>query len=126
VLLLPLLLAFPTHFLLLLLRLYLPQYLQPLATANPFTPLFLLWHPTPAPERLSAAVMRLVPTTQLYLKGLGDLALLVYSVFLFSLLQLVLSHTLFPMLARKWGIRKAGKAGRFGEQGYAVVVSVLF
>jgi acyl-CoA-dependent ceramide synthase len=100
VLLLPLLLAFPTHFLLLLLRLYLPPYLQPLATANPFTPLFLLWHPTPAPERLSAAVMRLFPTTQLYLKGLGDLALLVYCV-AFSLLRLVLSHTLLPALARK-------------------------
>ncbi|KAJ7907151.1 hypothetical protein B0H13DRAFT_1879863 [Mycena leptocephala] len=95
-----------------------PRHSQPLHPVIP--PLA----PTPAPERLSAAVMRLVPTTQLYLKGLGDLALLVYSVFLFSLLQLVLSHTLFPMLARKWGIRKAGKAGRFGEQGYAVVYTL--
>jgi hypothetical protein len=39
--------------------------------------------------------------TQLYLKGPGDLALLAYSVVLFSSLRLVLSHTLFPALARK-------------------------
>jgi hypothetical protein len=39
--------------------------------------------------------------TQLYLKGLGDLALLVYNVVLFSFLRLVLSHTLFPALGRK-------------------------
>jgi acyl-CoA-dependent ceramide synthase len=113
-------------FLLLLLQLYLPLSLQ--GVGNPFASFFLLSHPTPASEHLSAAVVRpkLAETTQLYLKGPGDLALLVYSVVLFSLLQLVLSHTLFPMLAQKWGVRKAGKAGRFGEQGYAVVVSVLF
>jgi acyl-CoA-dependent ceramide synthase len=63
----------------------------------------------------------LVGTTQLYLKGSGDLALLAYSIILFSFLRLVLSHTLFPMLARRWGIRQAGKMPRFREQGYAVV-----
>ncbi|KAJ7875966.1 hypothetical protein B0H13DRAFT_2347890 [Mycena leptocephala] len=101
--LLPLLLAFPTHFLLPLLRPYL------LATVNPFTPLFLLSHP--APGRLSAAVVRpeLVPTTQLYLKGPGDLVLLAYSVVLSSFLRLVLGHTLFPMLAQKWGYGKRGR-----------------
>ncbi|KAJ7795092.1 hypothetical protein B0H13DRAFT_2393177 [Mycena leptocephala] len=93
-----------------------------LATANHFTPFFLLSRPTPAPERLSAAVVcpELVPTTQLYLKGPGDLALLACSIILFSFLRLVLSHSLFPALACRWGIRKAGKVVRFGEQGYAV------
>ncbi|KAJ7870718.1 hypothetical protein B0H13DRAFT_2061554, partial [Mycena leptocephala] len=38
-----------------------------------------------------------------------------------SFLRLVLSHSLFPALARRWGIRKAGKVARFGEEGYAVV-----
>ncbi|KAJ7847771.1 hypothetical protein B0H13DRAFT_2405520 [Mycena leptocephala] len=93
-----------------------PPSLQPLVEANPFTPFFLLSHPTPAPDR-----PELVPTMQLCLKGPGDLVPLVYSVVLFSFLRLVLSHSLFPMLARKWGIRKAGKVARFGEQGYAVV-----
>ncbi|KAJ7923130.1 hypothetical protein B0H13DRAFT_2655277 [Mycena leptocephala] len=46
-----------------------PPSLQ--SVRNPFTPFFLLSHPTPAPERLPAAVVRpeLVETTQLYLKG---------------------------------------------------------
>ncbi|KAJ7907171.1 hypothetical protein B0H13DRAFT_2503318 [Mycena leptocephala] len=85
-------------------------------------PLLLAPHP-PTPERLSAAGVHpeLVKRTQLYLKALGDLALLAYSVVLFSFLRLVLSHTLFPMLARRWEIRKAGKVARFEEQGYAVV-----
>jgi hypothetical protein len=43
----------------------------------------------------------LIPTTQLYLKGPGDFALLAYSVVLFSFLGLVLSHTLFTPLAKK-------------------------
>ncbi|KAJ7923137.1 TLC domain-containing protein [Mycena leptocephala] len=47
--------------------------------------------------------------------------MLAYNIVLFSFLRLVLSHTLFPALARRWGIRKAGKLARFGEQGYAVV-----
>ncbi|KAJ7853439.1 hypothetical protein B0H13DRAFT_2580534 [Mycena leptocephala] len=109
-----------------LLRSYLLPSLQ--GVGNPFTLFFLLSHPIRAPERLSAAVVRpeLVPTTQLYLKGPGDLALLSYSVLLFSFLRLVLSHGLFPALARRWGIRKAGKLARFGEQGYAVVYFAVY
>jgi hypothetical protein len=49
-----------------------------------------LSHPMPAPERHSAVV----PTTQLYLKGLVDLALLVYSVVLFSFLRDPEPHTI--------------------------------
>jgi hypothetical protein len=62
----------------------------------------------------------LVETTHLYLKGPGDLALPVYSVsiVLFSFLRLMLS-LLMPVW--KWGIRKAGKAAWFGEQGYTVM-----
>ncbi|KAJ7831812.1 hypothetical protein B0H13DRAFT_2371264 [Mycena leptocephala] len=105
VLLLPPLLALPTHFLLPLLRPYLSLPLQ--GVGNPFTPFFLLSHSTAAPDRLSAAVLK-VP---------GDLALLTYSVVLFSFLRLVLSHSLFPALARRWGIRKPGKVVQFGEQG---------
>ncbi|KAJ7832116.1 hypothetical protein B0H13DRAFT_2430062 [Mycena leptocephala] len=107
--LLPSLLTLPTHF-----HPYLPPSLH--GVVNAFTPFFLLSHRTPTPDRLSAAVVRpeLGGPTQLYLKGPGDLALLVYSVVLFSLLRLVLSHMLFPMLARKWRIRKARKVARFG------------
>ncbi|KAJ7797923.1 hypothetical protein B0H13DRAFT_2298179 [Mycena leptocephala] len=56
VLLLPPLLALPTHFLLPLLRPYLSLPLQ--GVGNPFTPFFLLSHSTAAPDRLSAAVVR--------------------------------------------------------------------
>ncbi|KAJ7852132.1 hypothetical protein B0H13DRAFT_2284406 [Mycena leptocephala] len=113
---LPPLLAPPMHFLLPLLRPYLPLPLQ--GVGNHFMP-FLLSHPTPAPERLSAAIVRpeLVPTIALP-QGPDDLALLAYSVVFFSFLRLVLSHSLFPMLASKWGIRKVA---RFREQGYAVL-----
>ncbi|KAJ7831350.1 hypothetical protein B0H13DRAFT_2431666 [Mycena leptocephala] len=78
VFLLPPLLVLPTHFLLPLLRPHLLPSLQ--GMGNPFTPFFLS-HPTAASERLSSVVVRpeLVPTTQLYLKGPGDLALLAYS-----------------------------------------------
>ncbi|KAJ7789901.1 hypothetical protein B0H13DRAFT_2394724 [Mycena leptocephala] len=91
----------------LLLHPYLPLPLQPVG--NPFTPFFLLSHPTPAPERSSAAVVgpELVETTEPYLKGPGDLALLVYNVVLFSFLRLVLIHALFPALARKPSILHA-------------------
>ncbi|KAJ7822836.1 hypothetical protein B0H13DRAFT_2447095, partial [Mycena leptocephala] len=117
----PPLLVLPTHFLLPLLRPYLPLPLQHIE--NHFTPFFLLSHPAPGSERLSAAVVRLdlVGTTQLYLEGPGDLTLLAYSVVLFPFLWLVLSHSLFTMLARRWGIKRARKAARFGEQGYAAM-----
>ncbi|KAJ7797922.1 hypothetical protein B0H13DRAFT_2391891 [Mycena leptocephala] len=57
--------------------------------------------------------------------ALGDLALLVYIVVLFTFFRLMLSHSLFSMLAQKRGIRKAGKVARLGEQGYAVVYFVV-
>ncbi|KAJ7923152.1 hypothetical protein B0H13DRAFT_2405382 [Mycena leptocephala] len=85
-------------------------------------PLHAVLPPLPSharPERLSAAVMRpeLVPMTQLYIKGTGDLALLVHGVVLFSFLHLVLSHTLFPMLARSWGYGRRGRCRGLGSSG---------
>ncbi|KAJ7852128.1 hypothetical protein B0H13DRAFT_2359689 [Mycena leptocephala] len=62
----------------------------------------LLSHPTPDPKRLSAAWCTRAPSSC-------------------SPSRDVLSHSFFPALARKWGIRKAKKAVRFGEQEYAVV-----
>ncbi|KAJ6626537.1 TLC domain-containing protein, partial [Mycena sp. CBHHK59/15] len=61
-----------------------------------------------------------------YAKGYGDLALLAYTVVLFSFLRLVLSHYAFPALARSRGITKKTKLLRFGEQGYAVVYFAVF
>ncbi|KAJ7450987.1 TLC domain-containing protein [Mycena galericulata] len=123
-LLLPPLLALPTHFLLPLLLPLLPPYLQD-AVANPFTPFFLLSHLSPPPARLSAAAP--LPDARtglhgpLYVKGPGDLLLVAYAVVLFSFLRLVLSHYLLPALGRRGGIRKEGKLLRFGEQGYSVI-----
>ncbi|KAJ7834927.1 hypothetical protein B0H13DRAFT_2288520 [Mycena leptocephala] len=103
VLLLPPLLALPTHFLLLL-RPHLPLPLR--EVGNPFTTFFLFSHPTPAPERLPTAAVRpeLVPVTQLYLKGPSDLALLAYSF-------------LVPGAGEAVGDTEAGKVAQFGEQG---------
>jgi hypothetical protein len=91
------LLALPTHFLLPFLRLSLSKEWA--------TPSHFSSSPTPHLPRSASpqgALVRpeLVSVTQLYLKGPGDLALLVYCV-AFSFLRLVLSHTLFPALARK-------------------------
>ncbi|KAJ7893087.1 hypothetical protein B0H14DRAFT_3854607 [Mycena olivaceomarginata] len=105
VLVLPPLLALPTHFILP----YLPPSLQTLG--NPFTPFFLLSHAAPPPNGWG----------QVYVKGPADLPILAWSVVFFSLLRLLLTHHAFPALAHYYGIRKPGKVSRFGEQGYAVV-----
>ncbi|KAJ7923155.1 ankyrin repeat-containing domain protein [Mycena leptocephala] len=99
------------------LRVLLPPAPRP-PNARPPPPLARV---PPPPSTGLVVRPELVPTTQLYLKDPGDLALLASSVVLFSFLRLVLSHMLFPMLVRKRRIRKAGKVARFGEQGYAVV-----
>ncbi|KAJ7853428.1 hypothetical protein B0H13DRAFT_2358920 [Mycena leptocephala] len=95
VLILPPLLALPTHFLLLL-RPYLPLPLQAVGT------------PSRRPSSRTPPLRRPGSPRRWYAPS---------SVVLFSSLRLKLSHRLFPMLARRWGIRKAGKAARFGEQG---------
>ncbi|KAF8197822.1 hypothetical protein K438DRAFT_2016518 [Mycena galopus ATCC 62051] len=58
---------------------------------------------------------------QLYAKGPALLALLAWLLLLFSLLRLIFNHHLFLLVARRWGISKRAKVGRFGEQGYQVV-----
>ncbi|KAF8197776.1 TLC domain-containing protein [Mycena galopus ATCC 62051] len=110
---------------------------------NPFTPFFLVSYPTPPPS-LSPVTAPFFPslssffvespstvtytstsppstTEQLYSKGPRDLALLTWLILLFSLLRLLFSHHVFPLLARRWGISKRAKVERFGEQGYQVV-----
>ncbi|KAJ7085139.1 TLC domain-containing protein [Mycena belliarum] len=103
----------------------LPAHRRP---PNPFTPFFLLSHAAPPPARILAATTapRYTATTQLYVKGPGDLLLVAWSVVLFSFLRLLLARQLFPALAKRWGIRKEGKQIRFGEQGYAVVYWAVF
>ncbi|KAJ7852130.1 hypothetical protein B0H13DRAFT_2359693 [Mycena leptocephala] len=104
--LLPPFLALPTHFLLPLLRPYLPLPLQRID--NPFMPFFLLYHPTPArsaslPQghrRPRAARPRCCAAL---LPALGAQSYVV------------------PDAGAELGIRKAGKMSRFGEQRYVVV-----
>ncbi|KAJ6554212.1 TLC domain-containing protein [Mycena capillaripes] len=118
VLVLPPLLALPTHFILP----HLPPSLQTLG--NPFTPFFLLSHAAPPPTRISASHTTaefLEQGGQVYVKGPADLLLLAWSIIFFSLLRLLLTNHALPALAHYYGIRKPGKVSRFGEQGYAVV-----
>ncbi|KAF7365879.1 Longevity assurance proteins LAG1 LAC1 [Mycena venus] len=127
VLVLPPLFALPTHYLLPYLRPLLPSRLQ--SIGNPFTPFFLLSHLAPRPERVTASTTTeafLDAGGKVYVKGLGDLLLVAYSIVLFSLLRLLFTHYAFPTLARRYGIRKPGKLERFGEQGYAVVYFAVF
>ncbi|KAJ7456183.1 longevity assurance proteins LAG1/LAC1 [Mycena latifolia] len=121
----PPLLAIPTSFILP----FLPEAMRP--ASNPFTAFFLLSHPAPFPLSPSSALRattapEYTATTQLYNKGPADVLLLGWTVVLFSFLRLVFAHTLFPALARRWGITKEGKLVRFGEQGYAVVYWAVF
>ncbi|KAJ7814561.1 hypothetical protein B0H13DRAFT_2140153 [Mycena leptocephala] len=106
------------HFLLPLLR---PSSLS-LSIGNPFTPFFLLSHPI-SPRSASpqwwCALSWLIRHSSTS-KARRPRAARVQRC-LVSFLRLVLSHSLFPALARRWGIRKAGKVARFGEQGYAVM-----
>ncbi|KAJ6557031.1 TLC domain-containing protein [Mycena vulgaris] len=127
---------------------FLPEAMRP--ARNPLLAFFLLSHPVPPPARATAAAALydspfLDPSTflsslfssspspppkpfsgQLYEKGLGDLALVAWSVVMWSFLRLVLTRYAFPALARRWGITKEGKMVRFGEQGYAVVYWGVF
>ncbi|KAJ7719370.1 TLC domain-containing protein, partial [Mycena olivaceomarginata] len=127
VLALPPLLALPAHYLLPYLRPFLPTRLQ--SIGNPFTPFFLLSHLALTPERVTASMTNeafLEAGGKVYVKGLGDLLLVAYSIVLFSLLRLLFTHYAFPALARRYGIRKPGKLERFGEQGYAMVYFAVF
>ncbi|KAJ7831349.1 hypothetical protein B0H13DRAFT_1915485 [Mycena leptocephala] len=106
VLLLPLLLALPTHFL-----------LPPVRPSGHIpSPLPAPLPSYPYPGALSAVVARpeLIPTTQLYLKGLSDLALLAYSVVLFSFLRL--------MLVRRWDTEGGEVGAVWGAGVYFLVV----
>ncbi|KAJ7616139.1 hypothetical protein B0H17DRAFT_1299621 [Mycena rosella] len=91
-----------------------PAPLRPTPRTQPLLSFFLLSRPAPPPARAvtSAYFPFLRPTAssptgstgpQLYTKGPGDLALLAWSVVLFSLLRLLLTHYAFPAFARHEG-----------------------
>ncbi|KAJ7182880.1 longevity assurance proteins LAG1/LAC1 [Mycena crocata] len=118
VLLTPPMLAIPTHFILPIL----PPSLRP--ELNPFLAFFLLSHKAEPPERQAAAVTRAEFTGQLYVKGLGDLALITWTVVLVGLVRMLLT-SVFRGLGKRWGIVKEAKIRRFGEQGYIIVYSAF-
>ncbi|KAJ7702095.1 hypothetical protein B0H16DRAFT_743098 [Mycena metata] len=84
--------------------------------------------PTPRPRCMppppfSSAIATLFTHThtQLYLKGPLDIPLLLWTIVLCSYLRLVFTREVFPKVAKWWRIKREGKVARFGEQGYAVV-----
>ncbi|KAJ7739003.1 longevity assurance proteins LAG1/LAC1 [Mycena metata] len=130
----PIILAIPTHYLLPCLPLPptwtldlqflgLPGWTWTALPTNPFTPFFLLSHPAPPPPPSApfSSAITTPDTTQLYIKGPLDIPLLLWTIVLCSYLRLVFTQEVFPRVARWWGIKREGKVARFGEQGYAVV-----
>ncbi|KAJ7146868.1 TLC domain-containing protein [Mycena epipterygia] len=82
--------------------------------SNPFANLFILPHRVPGPG------------PPLYERGLGDLAFCAYYVVVFSLLRQTITVTVAQRVGRFFGLRRAGKLERFGEQLYAFIYWASF
>ncbi|KAJ7435278.1 longevity assurance proteins LAG1/LAC1 [Mycena latifolia] len=79
---------------------------------NPLAPLLLLSHRVPGERR--------------YARGTGDLAFVAYHVVVFSLVRQVITVNVGRHVGRFFGLVRAGKLDRFGEQAYAFVYFLVF
>jgi len=77
---------------------------------NPFEHLLFISHPIPDSS----------PHDPRYRKGYLDLLFIAYYVIFWSFIRQSFTLHVFHPTARRFGIRKAAKRDRFGEQGYAV------
>ncbi|KAJ7655411.1 TLC domain-containing protein [Mycena rosella] len=84
-----------------------------LPPANPFAPLLLLSHGVPGPQPR-------------YARGRGDIAFVVYYIVLFSFVRQVITVRAGRRVGRFFGLTRAGKLERFGEQGYAFLYFLVF
>ncbi|KAF9055431.1 longevity assurance proteins LAG1/LAC1 [Hymenopellis radicata] len=90
---------------------YLGHYPVTDSSRNPFQVFFLLSHyvPTSAPD------------DPRYQKGYYDLTFIAYYIVFWSMVRQVITINICRPIARYFGIRKAAKLERFGEQGYAMI-----
>ncbi|KAF9247300.1 longevity assurance proteins LAG1 LAC1 [Melanogaster broomeanus] len=79
--------------------------------SNPFRPLLFLSYPIPSSSESDVR----------YRKGYLDLVFIAYHVIFFSFTRQLITVNLSQPIARHFGIKRATKLDRFGEQGYAVV-----
>ena len=77
---------------------------------NPFEPLLFISHPVPDSS----------PEAPRYQKGYLDLLFIAFYVIVWSFVRQGTTLYIFHPFARSFGIKKAAKLDRFGEQGYAI------
>ena len=77
---------------------------------NPFEPLLFISHRVPNSS----------PENPQYQKGYLDLVFIAFYVIVWSFVRQGMTLYLFHPFARWYGIKKAAKLDRFGEQGYAI------
>lgn len=77
---------------------------------NPFAPMLFISHRVPSSS----------PEDPRYQKGWLDLVFVAYYIVVWSFFRQAITLHFFQPLARKYGIKKAGKLERFGEQGHAM------
>ncbi len=78
---------------------------------NPFTPLLFISHYIPSSS----------PDDPRYQKGYLDLVFVAYHIVLWSFVRQSITIYICRPIARYFGIKKAAKLDRFGEQAYAVI-----
>lgn len=77
---------------------------------NPFQPLLFISHHIPGSSS----------TDPRYRKGYLDILFIAYYVIVWSFVRQAITLYIFHPIARRFGINKAAKRDRFGEQGYAL------
>jgi hypothetical protein len=60
------------------------------------------------------------------MKGWGDLAFVAYHLVFWSFVRQTIADRIARPMARRWGIKKAAKVDRFGEQLYAIIYFTVF
>jgi very-long-chain ceramide synthase len=90
-------------------------YIEP-GRPNPFGTLFLL----------SGRVPTSTSDKPMYAKSYADLLFVAYHIVFFSLVRQLIADKACRRIARYFGLKRASKIDRFGEQGHAMVYFLVF